>query len=101
MLSDKDLVDVAKNCELCSEHLEFIYIELGLSQAEIGDAKSIANNPSFQLQAVQVLRVWRRKKADSATREAILSTIQACGYGRSKRILEEKWNLISEGKAKL
>ena len=92
MVSDKDLVDVAKNCELRSEELEFIYIELDLSQAEIDDAKSIANNPSFQLQAVQVLRVWRRKKADSATREAILSAIEKCGYPNSKRILEDKWN---------
>ena len=100
MISDDDMLFVARDCNLTNAQLNIFYLELGLTEAEIDAAKhktAGAGIQSIYLQAVDVLRSWRLINADNATRMALIEAIDTCGYDTQVRTLEQEWDITLEG----
>ncbi len=101
MISDRDILFVAKHCNLTNTKLHNLYLKLGLQEAEIDAAKYKtigAGMLDFQLQAVDVLRYWRKVNAKKASRMTLMEAAGACGYHTQVGILKQKWDIILEGK---
>ena len=64
---------------------------------EIEAAERLADTTDFRLQAIKVLKSWRSKCGREATRKAVISALQECKLKEAKEILEQKWNLDSQG----
>ena len=101
MVSDIDIRFVAMHCNLTDVQMDTLYLHLGprrLTEADIADAKfKTAGKNSFKLQAVDVLRCWRLRNSNNATRMALVEALDACGCYPQVRTLEQKWDITLEG----
>ena len=96
-ISDSDILFVAKDCNLSIAQLEIFYMKLGLTESEIEAAKyktAGGGIHSIHLQAVDVLRSWRRDNGNNATRMELIRVLHACGYHTQVQMLEQKWGII-------
>ena len=85
---------------LVYEHLENLFVVLGLKADEIENAKQLEDTKSFKLQAASVLQWWRKIQGSAATKQVIIEALAECQYAEAVGILREKWGLASGGKAK-
>ena len=73
-------------------------MELGLPPDEIENAKRLADTKDFKLEAVSVLRSWRKTNGSAATKQAIIRALKECQYLQTVDMLCGKWGLASEGR---
>ncbi len=95
VVSDREILDVARDVNLTYADLQGLYMKLGIKQADIDNAERSIPVNDFKIQAVQVLNVWRVWKANAATRKALLTAMSECGLVKAKELLEDKWGIIS------
>ena len=76
--------------------LEMFYPELGLSDQDIEKAKINANVDDVDLKAMNVLRLWLKKKGQQATRQAVLQALERCECKNAMEQLRIKWGLTGE-----
>ncbi|XP_072021658.1 uncharacterized protein [Amphiura filiformis] len=91
-MSDSDFRAVIK--QLDRDDLQKLYIELELQSQAVQKAEYRANTTDIELQAMEVLRMWRqemRDKGQLATKEIILHALEECENTEAAEILEEIW----------
>ena len=99
-ISDEEIQDVTSNAGLFRDELANFFAELDLPSSKIEHAKWLAATTDSRLQAVSVLQTWHKMKGSDATKQAVLSALEECAYRKAVEILQEKWNLKTEGTIK-
>ena len=97
-VSDKDISAITYKTKLQHAELHFLFYELGIADADVENAKRMADSKDFRLQANKVLQMWRTKNGKNATRNAIIDALTECDLKEAKEILEEEWTLVAQGK---
>ena len=97
-VTDKDIFDITSKAKLQHADLHNLFSGLGIDDTDVENAERIADTKDFKLQARKVLKMWRTKNGQSATRKAIIDALTECDLIEAKEILEEKWGLIAQGK---
>ena len=97
-VSDKDIFDITRKTKLTHADLHNLFSELGIDDTDVENAERMADSRDFQLQAKNVLKMWRTKNGRNATRKAIIDGLTECDFKEAKEILEEKWGLFIQGK---
>ena len=70
----------------------------GLEENEIENAKKNSDTTDIKLQAASVLRYWRKSRGNDATRQAVITALETCGYNEAVEMLKEKWKMTSSVK---
>ena len=97
-LSDRDIHDITTKTKLSHAQLHHLFHELDIADNDVENAERIADSRDFQLQANKVLKMWRAKIGNNATRRRIIDALTECSFNEGKAILEEKWGLTVQGK---
>ncbi len=94
MVSDKEILTVVKEAGLGPSDLENLYLELGMDKPAIENATLSKKDLGYKLQAIEVLRTWRRNKGRSATKGEILGALRRCKNLEAVAKLEDLWGFI-------
>ena len=97
-VSENDINEVTKNARLQQSDLENLFIGLGMEANEIENAKKNSGTTDIKLQAASVLRSWRKSRGKDATRQAVITALETCGYTEAVQRLQEKWKMTSSTK---
>ena len=96
-MSDKDIRDVTTNANLSVSDLDQVFLELGMSNREIENTKYNAREYTVDIQANRVLEEWRQRHGKEATRQAIITALEAGNRTEAVETLQDKWGMTPKG----
>ena len=90
-IEEQDFTDVVR--VLGAGDLQRLYISLGIESNDVEKAEisAVYVKKEIDLMRIAVLVLWRKRKGQDATRQAILSAMDACHDAKAKRKLIKRW----------
>ena len=98
-MSDQDIHGVSTKANLSVSDLEHLFLQLGMSRLDIDNIKHNAGNEPVDIQADRVLKEWRQRRGGNATRQAIISALEACNRIEASEALSKLWGMKTKGTA--
>ena len=77
---------------LGSDDLLILYHALGIDYRDVEKAERKTDTPDIDTRALHVLRLWRNRLGERATRSSILDALQKCRNVEAQEILDYTWN---------
>ncbi|XP_072013987.1 NLR family CARD domain-containing protein 4-like [Amphiura filiformis] len=98
VVSDIDLWDVANEAKLCHADFKNLFIKLRIEASDVENAEHMTDSRDVKLRAIHVLQFWRKSSGREATRQKLIQALQECGLREAEQILEEKWDILPQGR---
>ena len=96
-VSDTNIRDVTANANLTPSDLDALFLELGMSQVDIENTRYNLRHEAVDIQANGVLQEWRRRNGNGATRQALITALNACRRTEAVEILQNRWRMTNNG----
>ena len=94
-VSDDDINDITK-LNLDYNDFQNLYAELPIPSHEVTNTVHSTGTRNVIVNAREVLKLWRHRRGQLATRQAILKALDGCRNRDAREQLEETWKLKGE-----